>query len=90
MVFFRAAEDRLKALEATNEDVDVKAQLLEANKQLEEYKSVFGSASVDVQSLSEQLRQKEAEIQNLRLQQTQQEQVRITVCGGEHKNTLIL
>lgn len=70
-----AAETRLKASADDAEVREVKAELLEARKELARYKSTYGgSLSPDARVLSAQLQQKEAEIENLRLQQQQQQQ----------------
>lgn len=75
----RVAETRLKAFENTDiGEVERKERLFVANKQLERYKAMFGETSTlppDSKAMAEQLKRKEAELENLRLQQKQQEQV---------------
>ncbi|KAI0930463.1 hypothetical protein AcW1_009141 [Taiwanofungus camphoratus] len=57
---------------------EARESLLEAKKQLEKYRSVYGDSSSafppDMQNLSEQLQRKEEEIQKFRLQEKQHEQ----------------
>lgn len=59
---------------------------MKANKQLEEYKSIFGPAlsNPENQALAEQLRQKEAQIHALQLKQKQHQAVRSRVFTREH------
>ena len=61
------------------QDIDVKRKLLEVTKQLEKYQTVFGesasSQSGEVQASTQQLHAKQDEIQKLRLQDQQREQV---------------
>lgn len=75
----RAAEVRLKAAEDNVDIREVRVELLEAKKELARYKSTYGgSLSPDARVLAAQLQQKETEIENLKLQLQQQEQVRST------------
>lgn len=68
---------RLKAIkDVPVSEVEAKKQLLQANKQLQRFKSMFGDdASSDASGLAEQLRAKESELESLRLQLQEREQV---------------
>lgn len=72
------AERRAAAADKV-QDIDVKRKLLEVTKQLEIYQTVFGESasgqSGEVQALTQQLHAKQDEIQKLRLQDQQREQV---------------
>ena len=62
-------------------EVDALQRLAEAEAQLAKYKSVYGDSSTlppDVSRLSEQLRQKEEELQKHRLLDIQRTQVRFS------------
>ncbi len=76
------AEQRAAAAEKV-QDIDVKRKLLDVTKQLERYQAVFGESTskqpADVQVLTQQLHAKEDEIQKLKLQDQQREQVRTNV-----------
>lgn len=81
---FSDAEERLKAMgQFTASEAGLKKQLAATTKKLDEYKSVFGEAlsalPPDVQALSEQLLQKEKEIQRLQLLEKQHEQVGLLI-----------
>ena len=67
--------DAVKCMKA---EAEARQQLVRAKRELSEYQSVFGDLSVlspDMQALSDQLRQKEDEINRLRLLNTQHTQV---------------
>lgn len=67
---------RLKAIkDVPVSEVEAKKQLLQANKQLQRFKSMFGDASSDASGLAEQLRAKESELESIRLQLQEREQV---------------
>jgi len=68
------------AVKYINAEAEARQQLEDVSKQLEKYQSVYGDVSAlspNVQRLSDQLRQKEDEIQKLRLLDTQRDQVSI-------------
>lgn len=84
-----AAEERTIALEKTLASVqgggrgeaDVRRQLAQVQKQLQKYQAVYGDASSmssDAARLSEQLQHKQAELEKLKLQDQQREQVGIS------------
>ncbi|OBZ67158.1 E3 ubiquitin-protein ligase BRE1 [Grifola frondosa] len=81
----RSLEKSLSSLQEKHPDVaqhvkneaQVRQQLAEVQKQLEKYRIVYGDASslpAEAQSLSEQLQQKQSEIEKLQLQEKQRGQ----------------
>ncbi|KAI3618765.1 e3 ubiquitin-protein ligase bre1 [Moniliophthora roreri] len=63
-------------------EADARQELFIARKELEKYRKVYGdlpSASADLQQLATQLQQKEEELQNLRLLESQREQNEATL-----------
>ena len=71
----RSAEERFRALEVPSSSLEVKVELRKVGNLLGKYDVIFGSPSPDLQALSKQLTQKQNEIDSLRLQLKQQEQV---------------
>lgn len=87
------AEQRAAAAEKV-QDIDVKRKLLDVTKQLERYQAVFGESTskqpADVQVLTQQLHAKEDEIQKLKLQDQQREQVRTNIVRHDIVLTCVL
>ena len=69
-------------------EADVRRQLAQVQKQLQKYQAVYGDASLmssDAARLSEQLQHKQAELEKLKLQDQQREQVGIScLCALCH------
>lgn len=61
-------------------EADLREELTQVRRQLEKFQAIYGDASSalspDLQHLSQQLQEKEAELQKLRLQERQRDQVR--------------
>ncbi|KAI0071770.1 BRE1-domain-containing protein [Panus rudis PR-1116 ss-1] len=76
LAFFQ--EDHPDVAQHMRNEAEAKQQLAEISRRLEKYKSTFGenlsSLPSDVQSLTEQLKQKESEVEKLRLLEKQREQ----------------
>ncbi|CAL1706865.1 unnamed protein product [Somion occarium] len=85
----RAAEDRATSLEQSlsffqeehpdvvqhmQREVEAKQELAEVSRQLKEYRSTLSSLPPDLQSLTEQLKQKDEEIEQLKSLEKQREQ----------------
>jgi len=70
--------DDPEARQYVSAEAEVRQQLADVTKQLEKYQSIYGDSSAlppDVKQLSDQLQQKEDEVQRLRLLDTQRGEV---------------
>jgi E3 ubiquitin-protein ligase BRE1 len=74
-------------------EAEVRLQLEQVTKNLEKYQSIYGDASSlspDMHKLSDQLRQKEDEIQRLRLLDAQRAQVTLYLFPNQRTSSLNL
>ncbi|KAI0789122.1 BRE1 E3 ubiquitin ligase-domain-containing protein [Abortiporus biennis] len=72
-------EDHPDVVQHMRAETEAKQQLAEISRKLQQYESTFGSSSTlspDLQSLSQQLKQKEAQIEQLRLKEKQRDQAK--------------
>lgn len=67
-------EDHPEVVQHMQREVEAKQELAKAKQQLEEYRSILPSLPPDLQSLTEQLKLKNAELEQLRLLEKQHEQ----------------